>query len=73
MIPDCFQKPQRPSTRYIGCVLGLIERDSDMRLRSEIVDFIRLHHFDDVPQTRSIRNIPGMEKQPRAGIMRIDI
>ena len=44
-----------------------------MRLRSEIVDFIRLHLLDDVPQSRSIGNISGMEEQSRAGIMRIDV
>ena len=73
MVAYGFQQPQCSCCSHVRRILRLVERDPDMRLRRQIVDFIGLHLLEDVAQSGAVGNIPGVEKHTRIGFVRIHI
>ena len=58
ILPHRFEQPQRSSRYDIRGVFGLIETNPHMRLRGQIVDFVRLGLLQDVAQAGSIGQVP---------------
>ena len=50
VIADCFEETQGAERVGVGGVLGELERDLDVRLGAEIVDFVGKRLFDDAAE-----------------------
>src|SRR5579862_9476906 len=73
VITRTIQKPQSPDGYRIGGVFGIIERDSDVGLRAEIIDFIGQSHFHDAPEARGIGEVAVVKNEAPAGFVGIGI
>ena len=61
----------RPKRIRIRGILRLLERHSDMALRREIIQFIRLHLLNDTGKARTIAQIAMMQHKLAVTIVRI--
>ena len=68
-----FQQPQRAGGDHVGRVFRLIEAHPHVRLRRQIVDFVRLHFFDYVRSPDAVGHVAIVQIQTRALLMRIGI
>ncbi len=63
IIPKVFQKTQRTGGDDIRRIFRLIEAYAYVRLRSEIIDFVWLDFFDNVPEPGAIRYVAVMQEE----------
>ena len=69
--PQGFQKTQRPQRVDIRRVDRLIKAHADVRLRAQVVHFIRPDFGQDSTQGAAIGHVAVMKPQPRAGFVRV--
>jgi hypothetical protein len=57
-LAHCLEKAKRAHGTCRGRVLGHVEANADVTLRSEVVDLVRLNAFDEVCETTSVVEVP---------------
>ncbi len=70
---DGFKQAQRAERVGIGGVFRRLERDPDVALGGEIVDFGRLHFLNDADEIGRIGHIAVVQEKPHAGAVRVQI
>src|SRR5580704_1245607 len=61
MVADRLEQPQRADTDDIGGIFRLVERNTDVRLRGEIVDFVGADLLDDPANSGGVAKIAVMQ------------
>ena len=70
---DRFQHAQRAQRIGVGRVFRFFERDGDVALCSEVVDFLRLGLLDDTDKAGGIRHVPVVQHQAALRVVRIAV
>ena len=68
---DGFQQAEHAEGVRIRSVLGLFERDLDVRLRGEIIDLVGLDLLDDVDERRAVGHVAIVQKEVGVRVMRV--
>ncbi len=68
--PDSFEQAQGSQCVHIGRILGRFKRNLHMALRRQVVDLIGLHFLHDPDQAAGIGEIPIMQHEFAALLMR---
>jgi hypothetical protein len=68
---DRLEDAQSAERIRIRRVLGLFERDRDVTLRGEVVDFVWLHRLEDAQHAAGIGHVAVVQDEPPIGDMRI--
>src|ERR1700730_8390359 len=63
-LPNCFQNPDRPDASNIGGILRNIETDTNVALRAQMVDLVRLQFIKKLHQMDRISQITVVKKEP---------
>ena len=62
---NCFKQPKGASSIRVGCIFRRLERDLNVALCGEIVDFVRLCFLNDPDEIRQIGHVPEMQEKAR--------
>ena len=71
MVAHRLDQPQGPDGDDLGGIFRDVERDLDVALGAEVVDFVGIDGFEHPPQSRTVGQVAIVQGQPGAADMGI--